>query len=207
MSIASIPKPSLMTVPEFLGFLRSRPDEERWELIGGIPMMMAPPSIRHQRIASNLERLLNDALRERRPEWRADRDIRLVIEASGYYRPDPEIAVIDGDLDEEESFASRFYLAVEVLSPSDEAIYDQSGKRVIDVKLALYQSHVHSRCIMLVRQDRLEIALHLRHADGTWSGEPATLNSPTDVIEIDGIGRLSMLAEAYAGTSLEPRLS
>jgi hypothetical protein len=31
----------------------SRPDEEHWELIEGVPMMMAAPNRRHQRIASN----------------------------------------------------------------------------------------------------------------------------------------------------------
>ena len=66
MSVAVARRHLPMNVPEFLGFLRSRPDEERWELIGGFPMMMAPPTIRHQRIASNLERLLNDVLRVQR---------------------------------------------------------------------------------------------------------------------------------------------
>jgi Uma2 family endonuclease len=181
------------------------PDEERWELIGGIPVMMAPPSIRHQRIASNLERLLNDALRLRRPEWRADREIGLVTEVSGYYRPEPEIAVIDGALDEEESFASRFYLVVEVLSPSDEAAYAHGDKRVIDVKLALYRSHAHNRSIVLIRPDRMEVALHVRRQDGTWPDQPVILTSPGSVIEFEDIGRVGTVGELYAGTSLEPR--
>jgi hypothetical protein len=33
MSVAVARRPLPMNVPEFLGFLRSRPDEERWELI------------------------------------------------------------------------------------------------------------------------------------------------------------------------------
>jgi Uma2 family endonuclease len=202
MTIAAVRERPLMNVPEFLGFLRSRPDEERWELIGGIPMMMAPPTIRHQRIASNLERLLNDALRAQGSSLRADREIGLVLAASGYYRPEPEIAVVDAEIDEEESHASRFYLVAEVLSPGDEAAYDEGGKSVIDVKLALYKSHVHNRCVIVVRQDRLEVAIHARRDDGTWPDEPLVHTSPDDTIHIEGIGLVGTVAEIYAGTSL-----
>src|SRR6516164_408420 len=51
-----------MSAQQFRTFQDGRPDHERWELIAGVPMMMAPPTIAHNRIASNLERLLNDAL-------------------------------------------------------------------------------------------------------------------------------------------------
>ena len=201
MSVAVIRKPLRMNVPEFLGFLQSRPDEERWELIGGVPMMMAPPTIRHQRIASNLERLLNDTLRAQGSAWRADREIGLVLAAAGYYRPEPEVAVVDADIDEQSSHASRFYLVAEVVSPGDEAPYDESGK-VIDVKLALYKSHAHNRCIMVIRQDHVEVGMHLRRDDGSWSDEPLVLRSGSDVIEIAEIGRIGTVDDVYAGTSL-----
>ena len=51
-----------LSVELFRGFLEGRPEEERWELINGVAVMMAPPTKAHQRIASNLERLLLDAL-------------------------------------------------------------------------------------------------------------------------------------------------
>jgi Uma2 family endonuclease len=56
-----------LSVDAFRAFYQGRPDEERWELINGVPMMMAPPTFVHQRIARNLERLLNDALETRDP--------------------------------------------------------------------------------------------------------------------------------------------
>ncbi len=202
MSVAVARRHLPMNVPEFLGFLRSRPDEERWELIGGFPMMMAPPTIRHQRIASNLERLLNDVLRVQRPAWRADREIGLVLEASGYYRPEPEIAVVDTNIDEEETYAKRFYLIAEVISPSDETAYDNSDKSLMDIKLGFYKSHEHNRCIMVVRQDRVEVGLHVRRPDGTWPDEPVGLTSADDVIAIDGIGPVCAVGDLYLGTSL-----
>src|SRR5438876_10626877 len=56
-----------LSVELFRGFLEGRPDEEHWELIDGVAMMMTPPTKAHQRIASNLERLLNDALEGHAP--------------------------------------------------------------------------------------------------------------------------------------------
>ena len=43
-----------MDVDEFMAFLETRPDEERWDLIEGVAVMMAPPSVAHQRIVYNL---------------------------------------------------------------------------------------------------------------------------------------------------------
>src|SRR4051795_12890235 len=56
-----------LSVELFRGFVEGRPDEEHWELIDGVAMMMAPPTKAHQRIASNLERLLNEALERHSP--------------------------------------------------------------------------------------------------------------------------------------------
>ena len=43
-----------MTIEEFLAFTASRPDEERWELIEGGPVMNASPVDDHQVIAGNI---------------------------------------------------------------------------------------------------------------------------------------------------------
>jgi Uma2 family endonuclease len=59
------------TVALFRAFYASRPDEERWELIDGLAVMMTPPSLAHQRIASNLQLLLNQALEDRFPTMTA----------------------------------------------------------------------------------------------------------------------------------------
>jgi Uma2 family endonuclease len=62
MAVSTQRKRSALSIEAFRAFYASRPDEEHWELIDGVPMMMAPATFIHQRIASNLERLLNDAL-------------------------------------------------------------------------------------------------------------------------------------------------
>ena len=43
-----------MTVEEFYAFTDSRPDDEKWELIDGEPVLNATPSFLHQRIVGNI---------------------------------------------------------------------------------------------------------------------------------------------------------
>ena len=50
--VAGISAP--LSIEAFRSWLASRPDGEHWELIAGVPMMMAPPTKAHQRIVANL---------------------------------------------------------------------------------------------------------------------------------------------------------
>jgi Uma2 family endonuclease len=50
-----------MDVDEFMAFLQTRPKGEHWDLIEGIAVMMASPTVVHQRIAHNLCNLLHTA--------------------------------------------------------------------------------------------------------------------------------------------------
>ena len=43
-----------MTVEEFYAFTDARPDEEKWELIDGEPVLNAAPSPTHQLIVRNV---------------------------------------------------------------------------------------------------------------------------------------------------------
>ena len=102
-----------MTGAQFRLFQESRPDHERWELVKGVPIMMVPPTISHQRIAGNLERLLNDALAKHDPT-------RIAVHESGvelgevalapvgeYYRPEPDVMVMDADYEPRQRFVHR----------------------------------------------------------------------------------------------------
>jgi Uma2 family endonuclease len=60
-----------MSGAEFRAFQDKRPDHERWELLGGVPMMMTPPTLSHNQIATNLQTLLNDALERQDPSMLA----------------------------------------------------------------------------------------------------------------------------------------
>ncbi len=60
-----------MSAAEFRAFQHRRPDHERWELLGGVPMMMTPPTLSHNQIATNLQKRLNDALDSHHPSMLA----------------------------------------------------------------------------------------------------------------------------------------
>src|SRR5215475_7023081 len=144
----------ILSVASFRAWLASRPDEEHWELIEGVPMMMTPPNRRHQRIASNLEGLLNAALKRHSPTFAAYQNIGVNIVSTVPYDPEPDVAVIREDENPDPRYAERFYLVAEVLSESD--------KGIIESKRDIYRAHPSCTCILLVRQDRLEITVERR---------------------------------------------
>ena len=101
---------------QFRSFQETRPDRERWELIDGVPIMMVPPILSHQRIADNLARLLNDALARHEPTRiaisRAGVDLGETALAAieGDYRPEPDVMVIDADFEPRQRFVQRAYV-------------------------------------------------------------------------------------------------
>ena len=155
----------ILTVASYRAWLESRPDEEHWELIEGVPMMMTPPNRRHQRIASNLESLLNASLKRHDSPLTTYQNIGINIVSTVPYDPEPDVAVIREDENPDPRYADRFYLVAEVLSDSD--------KSVIEGKRDIYRAHPSCSCILLVRQDRMEIVVD-RRTDAGWSTQ--TLN-------------------------------
>ena len=152
----------IFSVSSFRAWLASRPDEEHRELIEGVPMMMTPPNRLHQRIASNLETLLNAALKRHNPLLAAYRDIGVNIVSAVPYDPEPDVTVIREDENPDPRYAGRFYLVAEVLSESD--------KDVIESKRDIYRAHPSCTYILLVLQDRLEIIVERRTHDG-WRSQ------------------------------------
>jgi Uma2 family endonuclease len=152
----------MLSVASFRAWRGSRPDEEHWELIEGVPMMMTPPNRRHQRIASNLESLLNAALKRHDPTLAAYHDIGVNIVSTVPYDPEPDVAVIREAENPDPRYVERFYLVAEVLSESD--------KGVIESKRDIYRAHPSCSCILLIRQDRVEISIDARAGDG-WRSQ------------------------------------
>jgi Uma2 family endonuclease len=179
----------------FHAFRDSRPEEEKWELIDGVPMMMPPPTLVHQRISRNLEALLNERLPLVRPEWQADHEIGLLIPGDEKYNPEPDVTVIDAEIRLGQLYADRFYLVAEILSESD-------MPEVIAAKLAYYKSHAPNRVVLLVRQDRLGVTVHTRLDASRWSERDLT--AADDVIDLPEIGPIGTVGRLYRHTPLDP---
>src|ERR1700722_1055423 len=180
----------MLSVASFRTWLTSRPDEEHWELIEGVPMMMGPPNRRHQRIASNLEALLNAALKRHAPAFAAYQAIGVNIVSTVPYDPEPDVAVIREDENPDPRYADRFYLVAEVLSESD--------KGIIESKRDIYRAHPSCTCILLIRQDRLEITVDRRTADG-WRSQAL---HAADVLTVAEFGLSCQVGDVYRDTAL-----
>jgi Uma2 family endonuclease len=190
-----------MSGRQFRAFQHGRPDQERWELVAGVPMMMTPPTIVHNRIASNFERLLNDALVAHDPGRLATQ--RLGVElASGDYKPEPDVAVIDADFEANQRFVDRVYLLAEVVSDTDELRVPDADRRWIDVKREIYLDHPACEAVLMVEQDRMEVRVDMRTEKG-WTS--STLGA-ADELSLPGFGLRCAVADLYQGTPLRPRV-
>jgi Uma2 family endonuclease len=183
-----------ITMKQFHAFRDERPKEEKWELIDGVPMMMPPPTLIHQRISGNLERCLNILLATVRPEWRADREVGIWLEGDDKYNPEPDVTVIDADIEIGQIYVERFYFVADVLSQSDKP-------EVLDAKLAYYKNHRANLGVLFVRQDRIEATLHARSGK-RW--RMSLLERADRRIVVPEIGDIGCLAELYRHTPLDP---
>src|SRR4051812_22277933 len=117
----SVPAPVMsgtMDVDEFMAFAETRPDEERWELIDGVPMMTAPPSPAHQRIAQNFAVLLNNAFEAQGRDLFAYHGTGTRTPGAPDFFVLPDVVVVPG-VSGYDLYAENFQLAAEVLSPSN----------------------------------------------------------------------------------------
>jgi Uma2 family endonuclease len=189
--------PPRLSVELFRAFYATRPDEERWQLIDGVAIMMTPPTLVHQCIATNLQFLLLQALKHHAPTLTAFQRLGVNLGPSVEdYDPEPDVAVIDASAvrDPDRRYADRFYLAAEIVSASD--------RIWVEKKREIYKLHEACTCILTVQQDRLEVRVDLRAASG-WSEQ--TLTDPNDPLVLAEFGLRSKLSDLYRGTALESR--
>lgn len=184
-----------LSIEAFRAFVETRPDEEHWELIGGAAMMMAPATHDHQRIASNLERLLNDALDVHRPDLTAYQRVGLnLAPVAPDYDPEPDVAVVSAEEVGEIRYSERFFLAAEIVSSSD--------RKTVESKRDVYQRHPDCRCVLVIEQARVGLSVSLFSETG-WTGRSFT--ELTDQLILEEFGLRCTLADLYRGTALLPR--
>jgi Uma2 family endonuclease len=194
-----------MTGAQFRSFQETRPDHERWELVKGIPVMMVPPTISHQRIADNLTRLLNDALAKHDPT-------RLAVSASGVelgeaalapigedYRPEPDVMVIDADYELRQRFVNRAYLIAEIVSDTDNEQVAGEKEPWIAIKRRLYLAHPPCEAVILIDPYRIEVRIDLR-TKGAWTAD--RLARLDDRVTVPSRGLQCLVGDIYDGTPL-----
>ena len=185
-----------LSIQAFRSWVESRPDGEHWELIAGVPMMMAPATRDHQRIGSNLERLLIDALEPHRPSLVAYQRVGLnLAPVTPDYDPEPDVVVVDADPPGvDDRYSDRFYLGAEVVSKSD--------RKTVESKRDVYKRHPDCRCVLVIEQYRIEVSVSLL-SGSSWTER--RLTNPDEELILEEFGLRCTLADLYRGTALQPR--
>lgn len=203
MALAVAERLGRMSPEEFREFYDGRPEEERWELYDGGPVqMMTPPFPAHNRIGSNLERLLNEALAAHDPARLAYQRLGVELPEAGSYRPEPDIVVIDADIPSDQRFIDRVYLLAEIISSTDRERVPGSRQTRINAKRSIYRQHASCEAVLVVEQDRIEVLVELRTAEG-WTSK--RLVDRDDVLALPTFGLRCRVGDVYANTPLVRR--
>jgi Uma2 family endonuclease len=181
-----------MDVDEFMAFLETRPDEERWDLIEGLAVTMGPPTYAHQRIASNLRAVLNNAFAAQGHDLFAYQDAGVRNPGLRNFQPEPDVVVVPGVAGHGQ-YSGRFLLVAEVISPTN-------IRAEIDLKLRRYREAPHNLYALTIEPRELRVEIHARRAD--W--QATVLTGPDDAIDMPEFGLHCTVADPYRGTPLDP---
>jgi Uma2 family endonuclease len=193
LNVPAQPLSGNMDVDEFMAFLETRPDEEHWELIEGVAVMMAPASYAHQRIVSNMCTLLNSAFQARGLDLFAYFDAGVRSPGVRNFQPEPDVVVVPG-VAGRELYSERFQLVAEVLSPTN-------TRQEIDLKLRRYREAPENLYAVVVEPFEFRVEIYAKR--GNW--EIVVLTQPDDLIEMPEFGLSCRVVDLYRGTTLDPQ--
>jgi Uma2 family endonuclease len=179
-----------MTVEEFYAFTDTRPDNEKWELIEGEPVLNASPSPTHQWIVRNLVIDLGNKERQINAPWSILPG--LGVRVSRTNRPEPDVLIIPRASDPSKRDTSEVIAAFEVLSPST-AERDLRWKRTAYVGLPSLTYYI------VIAQDAVDVVIFARD---TGFAE-RRFRSVNDSIELPALGISLPLSEIYRDTGLK----
>jgi Uma2 family endonuclease len=182
-----------MTVEEYFAFTDTRPDNEKWELIDGEPILNASPSNLHQAIAFDLTVLLGTFQHRRAQSWEATPGVGVRISDTSL--PEPDIFIRPAGTARREPYSreTRDVLAVfEILSPS-------TADRDLRWKRTAYTSLPSLTHYVVVAQDAVDVVVFARD---TGFAE-RRYRSLSDTIELPALGILLPLSEICRDTGLE----
>ena len=177
-----------MGVAEYQDWVASKPDDQRWELLDGVPTLMSPTSGRHQRIVANLVRRL-DELAERRG-CSALPGLAVLSAEMDDFAPIPDVVVRCGPM-LPDGYASDPVLVAEVLSPS--TMSADRGR-----KTDFYRAVESLQVFLIVYQDEPRVEVWRRQEGDAWRKQALGLDG---AIELPEFGSALPVATVFAGLS------
>jgi Uma2 family endonuclease len=181
-----------MTVTDFLAFTDSRPDDEKWELIDGEPVLNAWPSRLHQIIVRNLLILLDGLAAKQGRSWEVLPG--LGVRVSNTDLPVPDILVRPNAVPKSDPRGREcddVIVAFEVLSPSTES-RDLRWKRQAYATLPSLTHYV------VIAQDTVDVVVFVRDAGFV----ERRLRSSQESVEVPTLNISLGLADIYRETGL-----
>jgi Uma2 family endonuclease len=182
-----------MDVNEFMVFLETRSHKERWDLIDGTAVMMAPPTYAHRRIVSNLCELLNRAFAARKFDLFAYMGAAIRSPGVRNFQPQPDAAVVPG-IAGHNLYSERFQLVAEVLSLTN-------TRREIGLKLRRYREAPDNLYAVVIGAREFLAEIYSKRTG--W--QPTTLTRADDLIEMPEFALRCRVADLYVGTPLNAR--
>lgn len=171
--------PKGLSIEEFLAFCETRPQEESWELIEGVPALNAAPVKWHQVIASNIIRHLENASEDRALGWVTLPGVGAIVPASPRSLPVPDVMVLPLPLkDPDRPVADDVLVLFEILSRSNRK-KDQAWRRRVYASMPTCQHYV------TVEQKKPSVVSYDRADD--WKGRK--LEGPDAVLALPGLGK------------------
>jgi Uma2 family endonuclease len=182
-----------MTVEEFYAFTDTRPDEEKWELIDGEPVLNASPSELHQRIVKNVLVFLSALEQRVQAAWEVLPG--LGVRVSDTNRPEPDVLIIPAVGESDDPLRrdrGDVIAAFEVLSPS-------TANRDLRWKRSAYTSLPTLTHYVVIAQDTVEVAVFARE-DGFAERR---FRAISDSIELRSLDVTLPLSVIYRNTELK----
>jgi len=181
-----------MTVEEYFAFTDTRPDNEKWELIEGEPVLHASPSNLHQKILWNLSLSLGTIERQRAQSWEAIPGIG--VRVSDTSLPEPDVFILPAGTVRRNPYSreTRDVLVIfEILSPS-------TAERDLRWKRTAYTSLDSLTHYVVIAQDAVDVVVFARDAGFA----ERHLRSLDESLDLRALGISLPLAEIYRDTGL-----
>ena len=178
----------LMTFDEFVAFLETRPDDEKWELVEGRPVLSPSPVYAHQLLVGNLIEDLRASVRTLIPRLAVIPGIGVKVNERNAPVPDVMIRPLDS-LDG--SFCDDIVMACEVLSPG-------TAHRDRKWKVEVYTAMPSLQGYLILSPGKVQATLYAR-ANGF---SPVVFGDPGSVLSLSAPGVALPLASLYRDIGL-----
>lgn len=182
-----------MTIDEFLSFTDTRPDDEKWELIEGVPVKSPSPVSFHQLIVGNINYVLMAHKIATGASWLPSIGIGTLVPVSPNSLPQPDLYVHAGP-GTWSSTTDDALVIFEILSRSNTKA-DQAWRRRV------YASVPNCQHYVTVSLKAIEVTVF--HRSSGW--KPLVVSALTDTLDLPTLGVALPLEHLYRYTSLGPQ--